>query len=521
MGYKLQKLFIVVLTSIVSLVALLQNGFVLQAENLDVVSNFTDTTSVFSQVNVSSGLEAYTTKYNSSDSTKKIELPYVTQNPDMPMGCEIATLSMMLKNWGINASKNDIWKRLKGYKKYWNYGETPSIAHAEIKRYDPKSNKKFSIVFPEQIVPIINEILKENGRSDLIATAVYDYTMEDLDHSISNYDAPFAIYGGAPIGSSGHVVLYLGNNTTHDPWLSYGPNRIYTRANLEYAINDGGKKDNGWHVTNHSYGFVILKKSDFEEWKKYGRSNSSNLKFGSNYSKTQAIQRKTKIKYSSKKSYKLDSLFLITGKDGKVFIAYRKKIKKKPVTYGYIPLGKTKPVYKDSQILAKEKVWKIIPKNLSSSQKKKGITYKTLLSYMNPVIQERKLKFAETQNINPTTEDLGMTTSIVLPETTDLEVPEVIEEEMLENIEEEVQEDFEEIVNEEEEPSDEVTQEISYWDIISPSYAKEQDTEKTIYVSEELRQELLQRLENYHYIEYYFSLEDTILKDEENIYYLM
>ena len=518
MGHKLQKFFTVVLTGTVILVALLQNGFLLQAENFDVVNNTIDSTSVFSQVNVYGELEAYTTKYNSSDSTKKIDLPYVTQNPDMPMGCEIATLSMMLNNWGISASKNDIWKRLKGYKKYWNYGETPSIAHAEIKRYDPKSNKKFSIVFPEQIVPIINEILKENGRSDLIATAVYDYTMEDLDHSISNYDAPFAIYGGAPISSSGHVVLYLGNNTTHDPWLFYGPNRIYNRANLEYAINDGGKKDNGWHVTNHSYGFVILKKSDFEEWKKYGRTNSSKLKFGSNYSKTQAIQRKTKIKYSSKKNYKLDTLYLITGKDGKVFIAYRKKIKKKPVTYGYIPIGKTKPVYKDSQILAKEKVWKIIPKNLSSSQKKKGITYKTLLSYMTPVIEERKLKFAETQNVNPTTEDFGITTSIVLPEVTDLEVPEVSEEEMLETIEEEIPEDFEEVV-EEVTPSDQETQEISYWNI-GPNNGK-QDTNKTMYVSEELRQELLQYLEDYHNIEHYFNPEDIILKDEENANYLM
>ena len=498
MGYKFRRNSIAALTSVVVLATLSQSALVLKAEDFEVINNVGDITPFFAEGDVSLELEAFINKYNSSDSEKMIPLPYVTQNPDMPMGCEIATLSMMFKNWGIDASKNDIWKRLKGYKKYWNYGETPSIAHAEVKRYNPKATK-FSIIFPEQIVPIINEILIEKGRDDLVATAVYDYTMNDLDHSISNYNAPFAIFGGSPISAGGHVVLYLGNNVTHDPWKSYGPYRSYKRDKLEYAIKDGGKYDDGWHVKGQTYGFVILKKSDFEEWKQFGRANSPKLKFGTNYTKKQATQRNTKIKYSSKKKYKLANLYLIAAKDGNVFIAYRKKIKKKPVTYGYVPIGKTKPVYRDIQILSKEKVWKIIPKNLSSSQKKKGISYKTLLGYMTPIIEELKLELAETLQANTTYEDNGITPYNVIPEEIDVEVPEITEEEMLESIEDEVVDEVEE-----ENPLAQVTRRTNGKYVIDISSVKGQEP-------------LWQYLDEYYQITHYFNPKDITVKDEDKL----
>ena len=313
--------------------------------------------------------KAYQEKYRNRNSKKSLRVPYVAQVPEMAMGCEIASSSMMLKKWGINVSKSYIYRKIQSYRSQWTFNETPSIAYSRVKAYNPYGSG-FSILFPEQIVPIINEILKEKGRDDLVATAIYNYTMSDMDHIISNYGAPIVIYGGYPITSNGHVALYIGNNIILDPLVEFGTRRHFSRGTLWYAISDGGKDDNRWHVTGQTYGFVILKKTDYEELKEF-----SKIKLGSQATKTQIVQRKTKITVSSGKKYKLEDLYLVKNEDGSAFVGYRKKVETKPTKYTYIPIEQDGLFNSNQKVISKEKLWEVFPQKLSAKQKEDGLTY--------------------------------------------------------------------------------------------------------------------------------------------------
>ena len=324
--------------------------------------------------------KAYQEKYRKRNSNKSLRVPYVAQVPEMAMGCEIASSSMMLKKWGINVSKSYIYRKIQSYRSQWTFNETPSIAYSSVKAYNPYGSG-FSILFPEQIVPVINEILVEKGREDLVATALYNYTMSDMDHIVSNYRAPIVIYGGYPITSNGHVALYIGNHIILDPLVEFGTRRHFSRGTLWYAISDGGKDDNRWHVTGQTYGLVILKRTDYEELKEF-----SKIKLGSQATKTQIIQRKTKITVSSGKKYKLEDLYLVKNENGNVFVAYRKKVETKPVKYAYIPIEQDGSFESNQKILSKEKLWEILPQKLSAKQREKGLTYDELCNIIESLV---------------------------------------------------------------------------------------------------------------------------------------
>ena len=326
----------------------------------------------------------YLEKYSERKSKTSLRVPYIPQVPDMHMGCEIASLSMMLRKWGIRVSKGSIYRKLQSYRSKWTFNESPSIAYSEIKSYNPHSSR-FSIIFPEQMVPIINEILKEKGRDDLIATAIYNYKMSDLDHFVSNYKAPVVIYGGYPIDDHGHVVLYVGNNIIRDPWTPYGSTRYFSRSSLWYAIRNGGYGDNNWHVTGQTYGFTIVKKADYEELK-----NFSTVKLGSQATKAQILQRKTKIEVSSGKKYKLDELYLVTREDGSVYVGYREKVEGNPTNYVYNPIDDNERFDINQKIESKEKLWEIFPKKLSSAQRKAGLTYEELYTIIEPLMTPKE-----------------------------------------------------------------------------------------------------------------------------------
>ena len=327
---------------------------------------------------------AYNEKYSRSEAKKTLLVPYIPQIPDMHMGCELASSSMMLEKWGISVSKAIILEKLQSYRPQWTFYETPSAAYSEINAYNPHSSK-FSIVFPEQMVPVINEILKEQGRRDLVATAIYDFTMNDLDHLVSNYKAPVVIYGGYPIDEHGHVVLYVGNNIVRDPWTPYGSTRHFSRDSLWYAMSNGGNEDDRWHVTGQTYGFVVLRKKDYEELKKF-----SKIKLGSQTTKAQIAQRKTKVTATKGKKYKLEDLYLITRVDGSVFVGYRRKTYTKPTKFVYLPVEDTEPVSISQKFMSKEKIWEIFPKKLSSSQRKKGLTYDEVYEIIEPLMYTRE-----------------------------------------------------------------------------------------------------------------------------------
>ena len=130
-----------------------------------------------------------------------LEVPYISQLPDMPSGCEVVSVTMMLNYAGVDVTKEDVAERLP-YADDPEFGFTGSL-------YDDGYYWEGGIIWPSALLDLVR-----------------DYTGTAVDLTESPWSAICGqIDAGRPVcvwfGSEGmdHTVLLTGYSAT-EVWLN-------------------------------------------------------------------------------------------------------------------------------------------------------------------------------------------------------------------------------------------------------------------------------------------------------------
>lgn len=126
---------------------------------------------------------------NSSDMPvpkKLIPFTAVSQYPELPTGCEVTSLAMVLHYYGINIDKCEIGDR------YLDKGEAGAVSYFEAFEGDPRDEDSYGCYAPV-IVKAANRILKEKA-SELKAEEVTGGRLGSLFEYIDK-DIPVIIWG--------------------------------------------------------------------------------------------------------------------------------------------------------------------------------------------------------------------------------------------------------------------------------------------------------------------------------------
>jgi len=108
-----------------------------------------------------------------------LKVPVVLQNPELPNGCEITSLTAILNYYGIKIDKMKVNDYLPKSKVYTSngvmYGPDPNKAYAG----DPKNKDGGYYVYAPPLVEVANQILAENN-ADFRAMDITKATKEEL-----------------------------------------------------------------------------------------------------------------------------------------------------------------------------------------------------------------------------------------------------------------------------------------------------------------------------------------------------
>ena len=225
---------------------------------------------------------------------KELKVPYISQLPSMPMGCELASILMLFYHSDVRYTLNDngdkipitlnsIWKKIDSSRP-WLHERTSDKNWNWVKNYNPNTtNGVFSILMVEQFFGPITQILNETGQDDWIPVELQDYTFNELKLVISRYNAPVIIYAGGPVASTGrgHVVVAVGFDE-NGVWYIDPAKGLKYKSNEDFYNSILGTKagDDFWHekpeldehlrLKGGIYGFILLTQKDYEEFKHLG-----------------------------------------------------------------------------------------------------------------------------------------------------------------------------------------------------------------------------------------------------------
>ncbi len=118
------------------------------------------------------------------DHNKGFGVPVILQNPELPHGCEITTLTSVLNYYGAEISKlemdqNYLPKQSFEYKMRKKYGPNPNQAYGG----EPSNLRTGTYVFAEPIIKAANNFINER-KIDLQAKNISGSTIEDITNYI-------------------------------------------------------------------------------------------------------------------------------------------------------------------------------------------------------------------------------------------------------------------------------------------------------------------------------------------------
>lgn len=111
--------------------------------------------------------------------SKKLDFNCILQLPELPTGCEITSLTMVLNHLGIKADKLDLADN------WLSKGEVGKVHPNEHFLGNPRDNKSFGCYAPV-IINCANTYLQAMGRTDLSVYNLTGSTLEDLFIEIDN-----------------------------------------------------------------------------------------------------------------------------------------------------------------------------------------------------------------------------------------------------------------------------------------------------------------------------------------------
>lgn len=190
----------------------------------------------------------------------KLNVPIVKQNPELPNGCEITSLTAILNYYGIDSNKMDLVNHYLPKEAVVNnggklVGPDPNIAYAG----DPTKLNDGYYVYAPPIVEVANQVLFEHNS---------EYKAMDLTNA-SREEITGYVNSGVPVLT--WVTIDLKKPRTSGYWAINGTNKKHHVYRNLHAVVMLGYKDDTVTVMNPLTGYEKIDADTFfESYKSLG-----------------------------------------------------------------------------------------------------------------------------------------------------------------------------------------------------------------------------------------------------------
>lgn len=194
-------------------------------------------------------LEHATIKIETFNANSKdgIAVPTVMQNPELPNGCEITSLTAILNYYGLNEDKMDLTKHYMPSVKVTKkgnqlYGPDPNVAYAG----DPSKLNHGYYVFAPPIVEAANQALLDN-KSSFKAMDLTNASREELIDYVKS---------GVPVLT--WVTIDLKKPRTNGSWIVNGTNKKHLIYRNLHAVVLTGYENGKVTIMNPLKGYETI-----------------------------------------------------------------------------------------------------------------------------------------------------------------------------------------------------------------------------------------------------------------------
>lgn len=184
--------------------------------------------------------------------SKRLNAPYLSQLPELPRGCEVTTLAMMLRHAGVNVDKMTLARQIKKVPYKHNpydgfVGNMYTFSQPGYGVYHPPVEELANRYLPGRILNLsgtsFQDVLSFVHKGTPVWVIVNTRFKALPAQSFQTWKTPT---GNVQITWSEHSVLITGYDSqyvyVHDPLVSYGKNRKLLRKDFQAAWEQMGRQ---------------------------------------------------------------------------------------------------------------------------------------------------------------------------------------------------------------------------------------------------------------------------------------
>lgn len=188
--------------------------------------------------------------FNTS-SDESLNVPVVKQNPELPNGCEITSLTAILNYYGIDKDKMELAELMPKSKVYTKngvrYGPDPNVAYAG----DPTLKRGGYYVFAKPLIDLANNLLQQHNIS-YRAMDISDASKEEVIEYVKS-GVPVLIW----------VTIDWKDARTYGHWMIEGTNKKHPVFNNLHAVVMTGYDNGKVTIMNPLNGYETIDEKVF------------------------------------------------------------------------------------------------------------------------------------------------------------------------------------------------------------------------------------------------------------------